>query len=955
MKKIIFLAFIAMMAVMSGEAQESLTTGVASERLTEQEVKERVQAFMAGHTTASRSKVTNRAGVPEQLHAVDIDAQTLYAFNVEGGGYVIASADERTPAVLGYSDKGSIDPDLMPENMKAWLQQYDRAISALAADGARKLKARRVQEADYEPVAPLLKTTWGQDEPFNLYCPEYQGQEEKYRGLRAATGCVATAMAQVLNYHQWPQESTTAIPAYELAGEQDTSYPSYYDALEPTTFDWDKMLPTYREYDYEARQLKAILGTQEEQEAVSKLMRYCGQAVKMVYSHEGSGALDYPIAVVLPRQFGYDRKCRWLERFYFSFQAWEDTIYNELKNLRPVIYSGEDYEGGHTFVCDGYDGNHYFHINWGWDGWYDGNFLLDILDYDPNDDAGGFDNWQSIIIGIQPPTGEQGEEIAYALYMREEGPLFSLDSNTFTLYFDYDSVDLPIALCQWALGTKDEDGTLTPILVDPNVVQLFVDFESGWRYKIEDDVTRAGTKLKLYPMYKMLDIEGDDWKMIAPDQVYILAEWDENGRCHTYREKFDGTISVALAPGYTTLRVGEPTMLRFTVVNNGGEFWETLSMIAQYGTVNISSKAFDMKVLGRAGETITIDMPYTPQDYGHLGFYYESNGFASGEAEGTFWVEKGQGDNALLGARMMSYETPSGELHVKKCHFQRNGEGLEIKRWLPSATWPVYAELDEANGIMRIQCRPFVMQRGSSDVYDGFLSGDAAGEDDAPLLLYYDEGGNITMDQPWYIIIFGAPEYSVQAFNTKFYFVNGEFSSVDPFYGQLSGPACVVQEGAVFKLVNFMEMFRVVQGTLMADGSFSIPYQFCGVESVESGSDRIWYLSGSEDENAPAELTGHYDATHLYFDGSLYLHAYEPNYETGEMEMSYSMVYDNFSIQLFDGTTLTVPGESTGISALPSDDKRVSENTMYDLQGRRVNPRTAGKGIYIQGRKIILK
>lgn len=162
MKKIIFLAFIAMMAVMSGEAQESLTTGVASERLTEQEVKERVQAFMAGHRTASRSKVTNRAGVPEQLHAVDIDAQTLYAFNVEGGGYVIASADERTPAVLGYSDKGSIDPDQMPENMKAWLQQYDRAISALAADGARKLKARRVQEADYEPVAPLLKTTWGQ-------------------------------------------------------------------------------------------------------------------------------------------------------------------------------------------------------------------------------------------------------------------------------------------------------------------------------------------------------------------------------------------------------------------------------------------------------------------------------------------------------------------------------------------------------------------------------------------------------------------------------------------------------------------------------------------------------------------------------------------------------------------------------------------------------------------------
>ena len=906
---------------------------------------------MAEHTTDSRSRAMSRAAMAENLRAVDIDAQALYAFNVEGGGYVIASADERTPTVLGYGDKGYIDPDQMPENMKAWLKQYDKAIGALAADGARKLKTRGMQATDYKPVESLLKTTWGQEEPFNLFCPEYQGQEEKYRGLRAATGCVATAMAQVLNYHQWPKEATTTIPAYDLPGYQGVDYPDHYDALEPTTFDWDKMLPAYREYDYEARKLKGILGTQEEQEAVSKLMRYCGQAVKMEYSHEGSGALEFPISVVLPRQFGYDRKCRWLAHYNFNFQAWEDTIYNELKNLRPVIYSGIDKEGGHAFVCDGYDGNHYFHINWGWYGWYDGNFLLDILDYDPKDEAGGFDSHQSIIIGIQPPTGEQGEEIAYALYMRGERLLYSLYSNSFTLYYDYDSVDLPTALCQWALGTKDEDGTLTPVLVDPNVEELYVGLKPSWTYKIEDDVTRAGTRLKLYPIYKMLDIEGDDWKMIASDQVYIQAEWDEDGRCRTYREKFDGTISVALAPGYTTLRVGEPTMLRFTVVNNGEEFWETLSTIAQYDTVNISSKAFDMKVPGRAGETITIDMPYTPQDYGHLGFYYDCNGFASGETEGELWVEKGQGDNAVLGARMMSYETPSGELNAKKCHFQHDGEGLVIDGWFPNANWVVDAEQDEANGVMRVPRQKFVMRRGFSDYYDGILSGDAADENDAPLLLYYDEGGNITMDQPWYFIIPDAPEYSVQAFNTKFYFVNGVFSSVDPFYGELSSSACVVQEGEVLKLVNFMEMFRVVQGTLLADGTFSIPYQFCG---VESGNDRIWYLSGSEDENTPTEVKGHYDATHLYFDGTLYLHAYEPDYETGEMEMSYSMEYDNVSIRLFDGTTLTVPGEGSGIN-VRSDDKRLSEDAMYDLQGRRVNPRMAGKGIYIKGGKCILK
>jgi hypothetical protein len=185
-------------------------------------------------------------------------------------------------------------------------------------------------------------------------------------------------MAQVLNYHQWPKESTTAIPAYEPL-EKIEGYPAHYDALEPTTFDWDKMLPAYREYDPETGSLKNILGTQEEQEAVSKLMRYCGQAVKMIYSHNGSGALEYPIALVLPRQFGYDRKCRWLKHTYLTFQSWEDSIYNELKNRLPVICSGDNGKEGHAFVCDGYAGEHYFHINWGWNGKYDGNFLLELM------------------------------------------------------------------------------------------------------------------------------------------------------------------------------------------------------------------------------------------------------------------------------------------------------------------------------------------------------------------------------------------------------------------------------------------------------------------------------------------------------------------------------------------------------------------------------------------------
>lgn len=932
-----------------------LTIGATAQRLSVEQAKERVKAFMAEHNAGSQRKVMTRAATVGKLQTVDIGATELFAFNVEGGGYVIASADERTPAVLGYGDNGCIEPDKMPENMKAWLQQYDKTIAALAADRTGKLKTRLPlsHNVDYMTVEPLLKTTWGQQEPYNIFCPEYQGMDEKSQGARAVTGCVATAMAQVLNYHQWPKESTTAIPAYEPS-QKIEGYPAQYDALEPTTFDWDKMLPAYREYDPETGSLKNILGTQEEQEAVSKLMRYCGQAVKMIYSHNGSGALDYPIALVLPRQFGYDRKCRWLQHTSLSFQAWEDSIYNELKNRRPVIYSGDNDKEGHAFVCDGYAGEHYFHINWGWNGKYDGNFLLELMDYDPKDMEVGFENHQTIIMGIQPPTGDQSEEMRYALYMATGALSYFTYSNRIGLPYCYDSVDLPTALCQWALGTKNEDGTLTPVLIDSITSELFAGQYTSWTYGIEDDVERAGTKLKLLPMYRILDIEGDDWKLVASDQVFVWAEWDEEGYCRTYREKFDGSISVAQAPGYPTMRVGEPTMLRFTVENEGGDFWETLSMRAQYETVDQSYLAFDMKVPGRAGETTHIDVPYTPVDYGTFELYYQCSGFAYGNSDGKLWVERGRGENAVLGTRLMTYETPTGELKTKRCHFLREDGQVFIEGWSPFYESLVNLDLDLENGIIRVPRQNVFWQKTYYVYYNGVLASDATAEDESPLLMHIDEAGNITMDQPWYIFVADYPEQSVQAFNPKFYFINGvlHYFNLDIDESMINTSACVVQEGEVLKLVDFTRKEGVVQGKLFADGTFSIPKQQCGKDD-KYGYEYI--ISGSEDENADEEIKGRFDATHLYFDTPFYVYKYKRDDETGELTYNGTDSYYTPSIELYDGSTLTVPGESSGIKALPNDDKQKRADVMYDLQGRRVNPKAAGKGIYIKGKKYILK
>jgi hypothetical protein len=197
-------------------------------------------------------------------------------------------------------------------------------------------------------------------------------------------------------------------------------------------------------------------------------------------------------------------------------------------------------------------------------------------------------------------------------------------------------------------------------------------------------------------------------------------------------------------------------------------------------------------------------------------------------------------------------------------------------------------------------------------------------------------------------------EQSVQAFNPKFYFINGvlHYFNLDIDESMINTSACVVQEGEVLKLVDFTRKEGVVQGKLFADGTFSIPKQQCGKDD-KYGYEYI--ISGSEDENADEEIKGRFEATHLYFDTPFYVYKYKRDDETGELTYNGTDSYYTPSIELYDGSTLTVPGESSGIKALPNDDKQKRADVMYDLQGRRVNPKAAGKGIYIKGKKYILK
>ena len=361
-----------------------VSSTTCAETITEQEALHKAQQVLKGKTLQAVRSQKAKART-EEASANETD---LFFFNAENGnGFVIVSPDDRTVPILGYSDQGSIDLDNMPENLLYWLDSYREQMKFL--DEESTSAKRSATRASRPAIAPLIKTTWGQDMPYKGQCPIY-------KNLNCVTGCVATAMAQLMYYYQYPAGST-ALPAY-----QSGSYKLSVEELPATTFRWNKIWTSYS---------KDALG--EPADAVAELLRYCGQAVAMDYSPSGSGSTDERLVYGMIHYFGYDKNARIISRAHYSQTQWEDLLYQELASGRPVVYSGTDASlNGHEFICDGYDGNGLFHLNWGWDGTANGYFVASLANYKTSrkgvfGSLDGYSIYQSAIIGLQPDTGEK--------------------------------------------------------------------------------------------------------------------------------------------------------------------------------------------------------------------------------------------------------------------------------------------------------------------------------------------------------------------------------------------------------------------------------------------------------------------------------------------------------------------------------------------------------------------
>lgn len=317
----------------------------------------------------------------------------FYVFNHDKHGFVIAGGDETAKPVLAYSDESLFNVDSLPDNFRYWLRTYQRQIE-YAKDrrlnastmlstgvssssrwlGGTKSKANRMD------VNTLVKAQWGQSSPFNDKCPEVDNRT-------TMAGCVATAMAQVMKYHKWPAQGMGSHSYYDTVSKQQLS-----SDFSQHTYLWTNMPDKY-----------TSTSTSSQMSAVARLMYDCGIGVEMQYDPNGSGAWTENVTYALVNYFGYDEGARQIMHDYVSDEEWEEYIYNELSNNRPVIFSGADEEGtvGHCFVCDGYRKSaDKYHFNWGWNG--SGNCYCSLSAIGAAGDD--FNYMQDIIIGIQPPT-----------------------------------------------------------------------------------------------------------------------------------------------------------------------------------------------------------------------------------------------------------------------------------------------------------------------------------------------------------------------------------------------------------------------------------------------------------------------------------------------------------------------------------------------------------------------
>lgn len=572
--------------------------------INENRAREIASGFMASRAMPVGKPVM--AMKANRLNASDIPA-AFYVFNspVAGHGYVVVAGDDRVPAVLGYSDTGSFDVDDVPPAMREWLDGYAAQIDAIVQSGSEP----EARPAFRPAIEPLLSVRWGQGMPYSVLLPHISGSSNAH----AYVGCVAVAMAQIMAYWQYPARPSSTIPGY--TSNSGKTYAVTMPSLAPIDFDWENMHDTYYTND----------STSAACRAVADLMLYSTTAMKSNFGLSSTGSYTRNIPAQLITYFGYKSSAHYLYREYYSTQAWEDTIYRELEAGRPVAYGGNKQSAGHAFVCDGYDGDGRFHINWGWAGKSNGYFLLNLLN--PSDEgigsaagAYGYVKGQGIAIGIEPEGHGEGQGSAAFTFddltINSYNSTRSSASSAFTVTVSGQFVNYTNVPAQFrqGWGLYDDQGQLVDVLFMRYSTSVIA---SGGKISVSGRSLSFGAGItsgtyRILPIYSIYPNE-DYRPCIGSDVNYIEVKFDGAYSCivrgyGTAGNRTSYNVNSCNVEG--TLNHGKPVTLTLNLSNVG-----TSSNDLIYMMVDGEFTAMGLAGIG-AGETGDLVFRFTPESAG---------------------------------------------------------------------------------------------------------------------------------------------------------------------------------------------------------------------------------------------------------------------------------------------------------------------------------------------------
>ena len=465
----------------------------------------------AALSAARKYSRTGQVAPAKNLRSDKTNNAPYYAFNLEQG-YVIVSGDDEMTELVGYAENGFFDAENVPPQMQLWLDGYAEYVAAVQSG---KAKARKILLSDSPSVVvePLVTTKWNQDAPFNNFAPEYT--DDNNNTQRCATGCAATAMAQIMKFHNWPEQG---VGHYSYEHQ---SFGTISSNFSEHVYDWTNMIDRYNNGEYSNVQA----------DAVALLMKDCGVSLNMNYGPV-SGASIYSYTPAFKNYFRYSS--RTVNRSGCETAEFTKIITDELQEGRPIIYCGTGEDGGHAFVVDGYDTNYFLHVNWGWGGYSDGYFDMNYMDptgLGIGGGSGAFKWNQGIVLarplkdGVEPY--EFIQQLCFVLFNDVQGGIFCeqempankgdvvtiLLRNTANLSGESFFGSLNV-------GVFDDSGALVTMgneeRIENNNGEL-LEFQSGSLYSVDLPMTlnTAGIADGNYIVRAMSKANGDVWRKFA--------------------------------------------------------------------------------------------------------------------------------------------------------------------------------------------------------------------------------------------------------------------------------------------------------------------------------------------------------------------------------------------------------------------------------------------------------